>query len=593
MINVKKKLFWQIYPSYAIIIILCVIAWSIYSFTSLKTFFYSQVRQSLIEKNQIILPFVQKLMINKAAQSVIDTACINYGGRANVRFTIINRDGVVLGDSNKNPANMENHKNRPEVRAAYADGVGSKIRFSSTLKEGMIYVAIPVFNKSHHPIGILRSSISLAFVDKKLWKINFGIVIAGIIISAIALFIALLFSFKITRPIIDIKKGAEKFAKGDLDSRLYVPEIDELAGLASTLNFMADELNKIFNNEIRQKNELEAVFSSMVEGVIAINENAKILRINQSALDMLGLPMERIRSKYVYEVVRNTELYSFIEKAIEKKMLFSSDLSYGKNREQILNVQSSPIKDEKGNITGNLFVLQDVTRIRYLENVRKDFVANVSHELKTPLTSIKGFTETIMERKNLERETIVKFFSIISKNIERMINIVDDLLDLAWLEKNKGKKSLIFKEEKLSSLIKDIKNICQPLADKKNIKIFTDCNPAITVKINRTIFENALSNLVENAIKYSEKDTRVDILIRREKGNVIISVKDMGIGISTFDQQRIFERFYRVDKGRSRKSGGTGLGLSIVKHIINIHNGRIEVESFQGKGSCFNIYLPV
>lgn len=587
----KGKLLWEIYPSYLIIICICIIAGSIYSLTSLKGFFYSQVKDSLEEKTLLFVPSVKSLIKNGASGSVIDTVCVNSGARAKVRFTIIDHKGLVVGDTEEDPANLENHKNRPEIRAALSGKMGSRIRFSDTLDQDMMYVAYPVYI-NNNIVAAVRTSVSLEHINHELWKINKGILIGGIIAALIAAGISFFFSLKITRPIVDMKKGAKNFAEGKLDSRMYIPEMEELGDLARALNSMAEELNDKLRTESINRNELETVFLSMREGVLALDMEERVIRLNQSALDMFSMEITDIRDKKVYELVRDSELYRFIQEAVKTEKHISSDLKYGSENERILNAQSSPLKDENFKRIGTLFVIQDVTKIRHLENMRKDFVANVSHELKTPMTAIKGFVETIRESENIEQEKLDRFFSIIDKNVDRLINIINDLLDLSWIEKNEESEFIKFREENLLKVAESAVKICEPAAIEKDIRIDMDINEKISVNMNRVLFENALTNLIDNALKYSDREKEIRVFAKDTEDEVILSVKDNGIGIPSFEQQRIFERFYRVDKGRSRKMGGTGLGLSIVKHVVNIHKGRVELESTPGTGSCFTIIIP-
>lgn len=224
--------------------------------------------------------------------------------------------------------------------------------------------------------------------------------------------------------------------------------------------------------------------------------------------------------------------------------------------------------------------------------MRRDFVANVSHELKTPMTAIKGFVETIRESGDIERERLDRFLSIIDKNVDRLINIINDLLDLSWIEKNEESEVIKFKEESLYELVDSAVKICEPSAINKNIEITASIDESMKISVNRVLFENAITNLIDNAVKYSDEGKKVKIMVKETSTDFVISVEDQGIGISSMEHQRIFERFYRVDKGRSRKMGGTGLGLAIVKHVMNIHKGSIELSSVPGKGSCFSLRVP-
>ena len=587
----KKKLLWQIYPSYLIIIFICLAAGSFYAFTSLKSFFYSQVKASLFEKTDLFIPLLKDVLEDGFSVSEIDRLCVDAGQRANVRFTVIDRQGNVIGDTEEKPSEMENHRQRPEIRTAYSGKRGERIRFSDTIKEDMMYAAVPVYKKNEI-VAVLRSSVPLTVINRELINTNWSLLIAGLVIAVISTLISFLFSLKITKPIIEMREGAEKFARGKLNTKLYIPEIEELEGIAATLNQMAEELNQRLKTESINRNELETVFFSMREGVLALDNEERIMRVNQSALDMLSMNIAEIRDKNVYELIRDSDLYKFLQEAVKTGDSLSSDLKYGRDMEKIFNVHSNPLKDENNERMGTLFVIQDVTKIRHLENMRRDFVANVSHELKTPMTAIKGFVETIRESGDIEKEKLERFFSIIDKNVDRLINIINDLLDLSWIEKNEESRNIRFRIEKISEIIDSVVKVCEAVALKRNIKITVSCDVDFELAVNRVLFENALTNLLDNAVKYSDDGKVVELKAWQTEDRVFISVADEGIGISSFEQQRVFERFYRVDKGRSRKMGGTGLGLSIVKHVMTIHRGSVEVQSTPGVGSCFKLAMP-
>lgn len=589
--NSKKKLFWQIYPSYLIVIIICTAIGSYYASSSIKTFFYSQVENSLYEKSELFIPVVKKELLNGASQGDLDALCVDAGKRAGLRFTIVDFKGKVLGDTEESPEKMENHRERPEIRAAYSGKKEANIRYSDTLKQKMLYAALPVYIEGN-VAGVLRSSVSLESIGKELFMTNFKIGAAGVIIALLATFISFIFSLKITKPIVEMKNGAKDFSKGNLETKLFVPSSKELGELAETLNLMAEELNERLKTESRNRNELETVFSSMTEGVLALDTNERIMRLNQSALDIFSMQLQEIKNKNVYELVRDSELYKFIRDSVKTENHISSDLMYGKKKEKILNAHSSPLKDEKNKRIGTLFVIQDVTRIRQLENMRRDFVANVSHELKTPMTAIKGFVETIRESGDLEKERVDRFLSIIDKNVDRLINIINDLLDLSWIEKNEESEVIKFRQESVFEIVDSAVKICEPSAINKNIEIRAVIDPEVKISVNRVLFENALTNLIDNAVKYSDEGKTVKIMAKETSSDLLISVEDQGIGIPSMEHQRIFERFYRVDKGRSRKMGGTGLGLAIVKHVMNIHKGSIELSSVPGRGSCFSLRVP-
>jgi two-component system phosphate regulon sensor histidine kinase PhoR len=370
-----------------------------------------------------------------------------------------------------------------------------------------------------------------------------------------------------------------------------VPDTEELSELARSLNRMAENLTGRIQEAMNRRRELEAVHSSMQEGVIAIDSQEKIITINEAAARIFNFPAPELKNKSVLEVARNYDLQMFIQTALSTKDPVEDDIRIHQDREHILNVHSSALLDSRDHRIGTLIILHDITRIRRLEKMHKDFAANVSHELKTPLTTIKGFIETLQSMPDGTPEDRAGFLKILEKNVNRMIELVNDLLALSHLERLEG-TGIRFAENQLSALIQGAVTACEPLAEKKGILIRTVCPEDLIVRVDPVLMEQAIVNLVQNAVKYSPEGVQVEIIARGTGKEIEIDVIDSGAGIAPEHLPKIFNRFYRVDKGRSRQEGGTGLGLAIVKHIIQYHNGQVTVSSVKGKGTTFHIRLP-
>ena len=396
----------------------------------------------------------------------------------------------------------------------------------------------------------------------------------------------------ISRSLEKTREGARRFAEGDLTFRLDVPQSAELASLAETLNRMAAQLNERISIINQQRHEQEAMLGSMVEGVIAVDQQAMILQVNQSASHLLGVQPELIIGRALAEIIRNRDLQRLMEDTLETGKPTEGEIQLHGDNERSLQIHCTALQNPDRVNIGALVVLHDITRLRRLERVRRDFVANVSHELKTPLTSIKGFIETLLEGALDEPDEARRFCTIISKQVDRLQAIIEDLLSLSRIEQEAEQGLVQIKPSNLNEALQAGALCCAHQAAEKNITVSIECDPTWTARFNPPLFEQVVVNLIDNAIKYS--DTGKSVFVRVSPTDHMWEIRfiDQGCGIESAHLTRVFERFYRVDKARSRKVGGTGLGLAIVKHIVTSHGGRIRVESKPGIGSTFTVYLP-
>jgi len=515
------------------------------------------------------------------------------GANTETRFTVIKNDGTVIGDSEEDPDLMENHRDRPEIREAFKNKVGVSVRYSITLSRDLVYVAVPMI-KEDSVVTVIRASVPVVSMNEIIESFSLNLLLAGFFIICVSILISFILSRWLSYSYTQIIKIADRFARGDL-TPVHINGflIKESEKLISSMNSMARQLNERIQTITLQKNEQKAILSAMVEGVIAIDLNEHIIWINDAASEMLNLNTQVSKGKWIQEVIRNTVFQKFIQELLEKKETRNTEIAIVGGIPRTIDVQGTTIKgiDNKV-INGVLVVLHDVTHLKRLENIRRDFVSNVSHELRTPLTSIKGFVETLLHGAKDNPDDLLRFLYIIQKQVNRLYTIVEDLLVLSRLEKEEAKSELQLEKVPVKNIIESAFEVCEEQARKKHITIQYNTRDELTILVNPSIFEQALINLIDNAIKYSDENTVVTIEFRKQQKNVIISVKDNGYGISSKHHHRLFERFYRVDKARSNKLGGTGLGLAIVKHIINLHRGTVSVESNIGQGSKFTIALP-
>lgn len=490
-----------------------------------------------------------------------------------VRFTVINKEGEVIFDNEI--TKLDNHNNRQEIIDAFKNGSGSSVRYSESLSTSMVYVATKIDDNT-----VIRSSVpvnSIRVFTSGTLKYYIAIILLVFVLS---LFLAVKLVKIIVYPINELQKVTSKIENGDLNKRAIIYNYDEIGFLAQTFNNIADQLEIRIIDSLDKKNKLEAILESMESGVIAIDNNENIILINSYSQKLFDLKEDNIGKK-ISDCIIDYDLINFIREIPE---IGTKEIKLFHPIERELRVKKSPIINYLNNSIGIVITVQDITDIKRLENMRSEFVANVSHELKTPLTSIKGFSETL--RYVDDSETKNKFLDIIDKESERLTNLINDILILSNIENIHKMESEYFNP---GDVIENVLDMVKSQAYKKSIIIkYNDCfNSEILGSKDK--FHQLAVNLIENAIKYSNENGVVKIDLTLEEQYFVFKVKDNGIGIPKNDIPRIFERFYRVDKSRSTR--GTGLGLAIVKHIVKLFNGEISVKSKVGRGSTFTVKI--
>ena len=586
----KKRLLWHLFFSYLLITLLSLVAVTWYATASLKKYLLKEVEAELEERALLFSPMLLQ-HLSPLDERAIDSLCKTVGQAASTRVTVVLPWGKVIGDSDNDPARMDNHLDRPEVAAALEGSRGVSARYSPTLGKEMMYLALPL-KKHLRTQGIIRTAISVDHIDKTLDSIERRIAFAGLIIAVLAALLSLLLSHRIRRPIEEIKRGAESFSRGEFDVRLPSSGLAEIAGLSQTMNRMAGELRERIRTVTAQRNELEAVFSSMVEGVFGVDQEERLLGMNPSAARIVGCNVAAVQGRTIQEVIRLSELQRFVVGALSSEESVEKDLVLYGEAERIVQARGTPLRDAEGKRIGVLVVLNDVTRLAKLENIRKDFVANVSHEIKTPITAIRGFVETLQEGRTQDQEEIRRFLEIIHRHVDRLEAIVEDLLTLSRMEKEAETEGIPLEDHAVRDILARAVQACDDKAESKKIHLEIDCREDLKARMDPQLLEQAVVNLIDNAINYSEEGKSVTIKALERAQEIFIQVQDQGCGIERKHLDRVFERFYRVDKSRSRKLGGTGLGLAIVKHIVQSHGGRVSVESQLGVGSTFTLHLP-
>jgi len=512
------------------------------------------------------------------------------------RLTLIDPRGDVLWDSHV-PYEVVNHIDREEVASALEGREASARRNSITTRMKRIYYALPVFNDENKSIGVFRLSLYVPGFWMRISHVILPFFIFTCLIIVIAFWAIYAYSRSLSASLGQLVKIAQTSAPLLSSPEAVEPVAQEFRSLERAMRAMNAELNFRFEQAKSEGSRLEAILNGMSEAVFAMDNALKLHLVNPKARELFALGNGEINKMTLLEATRSTELVEIAKKAISGGVPFEAELTFHKDAEQQFHVYASPLaktSDNGGNDeqsrAGAVLVLQEITRLLKLERIRKDFVANVSHELRTPIQLIKGFSETLLDSVIDKQD--VHFIEIIRKNAGIMENLTNDLLILADLEDNTANKRDM-EELKVAPLISEAVTSLETQAKKKQIEIIVDCKENLKAKLYGSFIIQALINLIENGIKYSHAKSKLWVSAFEDpNGELVFEVRDKGIGISSEHLERIFERFYRVDKARSREAGGTGLGLSIVRHICLLHKGKAEVESRAGEGSVFRIKIP-
>jgi two-component system phosphate regulon sensor histidine kinase PhoR len=551
----------------------------------------TQLKESMISQTQLLSSIFSSCLSEEPPLAQIDSLADELGHKIGGRITIVDRTGRVLGDTDKSGQellNMENHKERPEVAQAFEGKVEESTRYSATLKMDMLYIAYPIETQGEI-IGVARLALPLTelkYLQNRIVKI----VILGLLVAFVfSLVLTYGFSTRVTRPLCQMMRIGEKMSQGDFSQKVMLKSRDEIGELGEIINQISAELSHKIAQITQDKSQLQSILSSMVEGVLAVDSSGKVLFFNSALSQTFDLDTSFYGKPY-YEIIRNHELNEFIREILSTREEKRKEITFIHPVERDFMIQPALVEKQRGGDFFALFVFHDISELKKTEKIRRDFVANVSHELRTPLTSIQGFVEALKDGAIKDEEKSRRFLSIISQHTRRMNEIISDLLKLSQIES----KDFVLKPEpfSLKELFEEVLFVLKPSADKKSqvIEISLD-NENQKVSGDRYRINQALTNLLDNAIKYTPEKGKIK-LESRDKGDCVeIAVIDNGVGIPLNDVPRIFERFYRVDKGRSKELGGTGLGLSIVKHIIEAHGSKVEVKSQLGQGSEFSFCL--
>jgi len=576
--------------SYLFVVAVTLLFIGIFLTPRLRRVFLSQIEQSLAAQGTLIAQDLAPRVAGATLQNNLETQALQYGRQMGYRVTIIRADGLVVGDSERTPEElrqMDNHLRRPEVQAALQSGVGQSIRHSATLDENMLYVAVPV----HGGAGILRVALPLVEVHRRLMQFQKDLLKAGAAALVVALGVALISVRRISQPLRELVALAGRIGSGQKEAIPSLDSRDEFGRLARAFGEMADRVEEKVEELSRERTQLTAILSSLIEGVIALDDQGRLLFLNPAAEQFFGVSSSDVKGRTFLEGLRQSPLNGVLSQALLQKRPITQEINVHSPVERTLSVHAMPVNYGE-NQTGVLAALHDITELRKLENVRREFVANVSHELKTPLTSIKGYVETLLEGAIDDPKHNRAFLQTIHEHTNNLGQMIDDVLNLSTIEAQRV--SYRFESVAVNEVVERIVNALEPMAKTKKVSISAEWPERLPkVRADREKLAQIVMNLLDNAIKFNKAGGKVRITAEPYGKELRLRVEDTGRGISPEDLPRIFERFFRGNKDRSHEIPGTGLGLAIVKHLTEAHQGTVTAQSVLGQGSTFQVTLPL
>lgn len=579
----KSRLFYKIFASYLVLVVLVIVVMEFYLTPKIHDTVTKGITERMIANGRIMALMPKGDMIREIRE---------LASRSEGRVTIIDAAGKVMADSHSSEQRMDSHLNRSEIQEARIKGQGVSQRHSRTLQADMLYVAVAIGDKEHIK-GYVRLARSLANVSDSFEHIYRIIYLTLFLISLPSLLLAFWFARNITAPIRRMAAFTEKLRAGQRPAPMIVDSGDELAQLAKDINHILEEQDEKVRLAQEEKSKLEAAFASMVEGALTLDRGNRIDQFNRSLRKMIGKRYEDILGKTPMEAFRSISLQDALLRFRESGQPVLQEIVLGDENPRIIDVNITAIQGFPGDEPKILMMFHNVTRLKQLERMRMDFVANVTHEIRTPLTAIIGYIETLQQGAVHDREKAEKFLQTIHNNAQRLNRLVDDLLTLSNIEM--GETKMQFREVAVAEVIGEVLKTVAPQAAAKNITMEENLPEDIPpIRADRDRVFQILLNILDNAVKFTPEGGAIKITAaQKDDDSVAVRIADTGIGIPKNELPRLGERFYRVEKTRSRDSGGTGLGLSIVKHLMAAHGGRMEIDSTLGQGTTVLLFFPV
>ncbi len=593
----KSSFLWRLYSAFAAVILICALIINVLLGNNFARQEAKQLDENLVIRanflKELALPYL-KLNQNSEKLAELQDKISNIDVQVSSRLTVFNQNGDVLADSRKLPSQMDNHLDRIEIRQALTHPFGETERFSDSLQQIMRYKAVAIIEDGRL-LGFVRVALPLNDIEARQQVLTLYILLGCMLAAVVAMFMGFLFARRFAKPIIALTHSAEAIAQGDYQQRVYVANTDEIGKLAHAFNYMAGSAYERVQRITEDRNKLATILSGLIEGVIAVDEHHNIIHINEAASRMLNISISASIGHSIWSSVPIVEVHELLTKILREGGVTEIQARIPKQKQDtVIEVYGAALEQKNGRY-GAILVLHDISELEMLENIRRDFVTNASHELKTPLTAIRGIVETILNDSDMDKDTLWHFLHRVQGQTDRLVSIVSDLMTLSRLESARNKD---FSPVSIKAVINQSLKSFASIAAEKSVYLQNELKQLETRDFKVLGDAHALGqlfdNLIDNAIKYTPAHGSISVNaeIVDENATLLVHVSDTGLGINTANQARVFERFYRVDKGRSRELGGTGLGLAICKHIAEQHKGRITLSSTLGKGSCFTVSLP-
>jgi len=549
-----------------------------------------------MQEHTSLLASVAEPMLRSADREALQALATHYlkeaPGDSIYHLTVIDPQGRALVVSGDNPDGNDNLLTRPEVQLALTRGEGSAERFSPVLGSNLFYVAMPI-GSVQQPLGVLRLGVNDSYITDRIQSTRKEMWELALILVLLLLLPAAWLAWRRAEGLEVLTEVTEKLAQGDLERRVMESRVPGLKRLADAINLMARNSSRRLNALTADRNRFAAIFTGMVEGVIDVDQNQNIIHINDAAAQLMGVSRERCVGKPVWQELRHQRITQALDEAIRTRGVSRIQVEYTRERDHLtMDIYIASLSDDQGKPIGAVLVLHDITELKLLERIRTDFVANASHELKTPITAIRGLSETVVGDPEVDKETLQKFMERIHAQSIRLSQLVSDLMTISRLEADQGQAD--FARINMGELVNRALVAAEPALQQKSHRLHRQLpETPLLVFGDRQNLNQLVDNLVDNAIKYTPEGGQIWVRLSQDGNDMLLEVQDSGIGISPQHQERVFERFYRVDKARSQSLGGTGLGLSIVRNIAERHGGKVSVRSQLGNGSTFSFRMPL
>lgn len=586
-----KRLWFRIASAFFILILILIIVLWFFLAALLKNAYTDMTRNHLVENAQMVTQLIVA-SDSYGEREQLQELIQNFEQPIQMRFTVVDTEGEVLADSENDPEEMNNHSDRPEIQNVLQQEqeFGESIRYSTTQDFNMMYVALPLVSEGE-TVGAVRTSLSLEVIDDAMNRLWFSLSVALGLMFLIAAIASTMLARSITRPIDSIMDVTSRLRRNDYSSRVNTEPKGEIGDLSRSINALAASLQRQMKEIEENEQQLTSIISNMVSGVMLINQDGTVALMNSAMERFLSQHKDNIIGQPYEKVGERFALSPHIRTVFETNEKVHEEVHSYYPQERIMDAHLAPYYGQGWQQRGVIIVLHDITNIRRLEKMRSDFVANVSHELKTPVTSVRGFAETLMSGEVTDEETTKQFLKIIHDESQRLDRLIKDLLNLSKIEKKEMPLNL--ETINMTALVHEVSVTLQGVIEEKKTRLLLpDPSKDVYLQGDEDRLRQIILNLVGNGINYTAEGGAVKVSLKENVDKVRLIIQDDGIGIPEESLPRVFERFYRVDRARSRHSGGTGLGLAIVKHLIESHHGEIEVESREGEGTTFTVILP-